>query len=94
MRKEQIRQHVLRCPSRSIGVYRPPAVRFNGMSDGIGAMRRAEHRTEQAVEWLGDDRVGVIGKILRLSICRLAKQGLFAGKDGLNLVDTRLVGHV
>jgi hypothetical protein len=36
-------------------VYRPPAVRFNGMSDGIGAVRRVERQTEQTVEWLGDD---------------------------------------
>jgi hypothetical protein len=41
--------------SRSIGAYRPPAVRFNGMSDGIDAVRCAERQTEQAVEWLGDD---------------------------------------
>jgi hypothetical protein len=37
------------------GVYRPPAVRFNGMSDGIGAVRRGERQTEQAVERLEDD---------------------------------------
>jgi hypothetical protein len=50
-----IRQHALRCPSRSIGAYRPPALRFNGMSDGIGVVQRAERQTEQTVERLGND---------------------------------------
>jgi hypothetical protein len=27
----------------------------HGMSDGIGAVRRAERQTGQTVEWLGDD---------------------------------------
>jgi hypothetical protein len=53
--RERIRQHMLRCLSRSIGAYRPPAARFNGMSDGIGAVQRAERQTEQSVEWLGND---------------------------------------
>jgi hypothetical protein len=48
--------------SRSIEVYRPPAVRLDGMSDGIGAVRRAERQAQQTVEWLGDNRVGVTRK--------------------------------
>jgi hypothetical protein len=36
-------------------MYRAPAVRFNGMSDGIGAVRRAKRQTEQTVQWLEDD---------------------------------------
>ena len=36
-----------------------PAACFNGMSDGIGAVRRAERQTEHMVDWLDDDRVGV-----------------------------------
>ena len=49
----------VRCLSRSFGLYRSPAVRFNGTSDGIAAVRRAERQVEQTVEWVGDDRVGV-----------------------------------
>ena len=47
--------------SRSIALYRPPAVRFNGMSYGIGASRSADRYAEQRVERLGNDRVGVTG---------------------------------
>jgi hypothetical protein len=36
-------------------VYRPPAVRFNGMSDGIGAVRRARMLAEQKVKSVGND---------------------------------------
>jgi hypothetical protein len=42
-------------PSATFGIYRGPAVRFSGMSDGIGAVRRGERQTEQAVERLEDD---------------------------------------
>ena len=56
-----MRQHVLGCLSRSIGVYRPPAVHFDGISDGISAVPRAERQTEQMIERLGDNRVGMKG---------------------------------
>jgi hypothetical protein len=42
-------------PLAIFGVYRPPAVFFNGMSDGIAASRRAEHSTEKTVSWVEDD---------------------------------------
>ena len=59
MRKEQIRQHVLRCPSASFAIYRPPANLFDGIPDGISSERRAEWQSEQRVAGLGNDRVGV-----------------------------------
>jgi hypothetical protein len=48
-------------PSASFAIYRAPAMRLGGKSDGIGAVRRAERPVEQTVEWLGNDRVGVRG---------------------------------
>ena len=42
-------------PSASFAIYRTPAANFDGMSDGIGAVRRAERSVEQTVEWLGND---------------------------------------
>jgi hypothetical protein len=66
MRKERVRQTRASVSSRSIGIYRPPAVGFNGMSDGIRSGRRAGRETEQTVEWFGDDRVGVTGRSVML----------------------------
>ena len=54
--------------SVSLAIYRGPSpstVHFHGMSDGIDPAWPAERQTEQPVEWLGDDRVGIIRRLSR-----------------------------
>jgi hypothetical protein len=52
-------------PSASFAIYRPPAILFDGIRDGIDSEQREERQSEQAVAGVGNDRVGVAGKSLR-----------------------------